>query len=147
MTFSFTFIFYPFTVELDIWSWSTIWHIMHLIYELYFNIYVEMCLFDVVVTLDVKKIEKKMFILYFLMQNDICRYFSIFSPLLPISFILDPRRYIRRHDICNYGFYCTDYLFKFICKFLSYMLMLKIQHLQLHRTVEILSVKIALPEC
>ena len=46
-------------VELDIWSWSTIWHIMHLIYELYFNIYVEMCLFDVVVALDVKKIEKK----------------------------------------------------------------------------------------
>ena len=102
MTFSFTFIFYPFTVELDIWSWSTIWHIMHLIYALYFNIYVKMCLFDVVVALDVKKIEKKCLFLYFLMQNDICRYFPIFSPLLPISFISDPRRYIRRHDICNF---------------------------------------------
>jgi len=76
---------------------------MHLIYELYFNIYVEMCLFDVVVALDVKKIEKKCLFLYFLMQNDICRYFPIFSPLLPISFIPEPRRYIRRHDICNFG--------------------------------------------
>ena len=38
---------------------------MHLIYDLYFNIYVEMCLFDVVVALDVKKIEKLLFLYFF----------------------------------------------------------------------------------
>ena len=81
--------------ELDIWSWSTIWHIMHLIYELYFNIYVEMCLFDVVAS-DVKEIEKNVYFCIFL-------FLTTFSSLLPISFIPDPRRYIRRHDICIYG--------------------------------------------
>ena len=34
-----------------------------------FNIYVEMCLFDVVVALDVKKIEKKCLFLYFLSKT------------------------------------------------------------------------------
>ena len=62
-----------------------------------------MCLFDVVVALDVKKIEKNDYFCIFFMLYDICRYFPIFSPLLPISYIPDPRRYIRRHDICNYA--------------------------------------------
>ena len=50
-----------------------------------------------------KKLKKNVYFCIFLMQNDICRYFPIFSPLLPISFIPDPRQYIRRHDICNFG--------------------------------------------
>ena len=66
-------------VELDIWSWSTIWHIMHLIYELlYFNIYVEMCLFDVVVALDVKKIEKKVYFCMFW-------YFTTFADIFAVA--------------------------------------------------------------
>ena len=49
---------------------------MHLIYQLYFHIYVAMCLFDVVVALDVKKIEKKSLFLYFF---EVLRHFLIYS--------------------------------------------------------------------
>ena len=59
-----------------------------------------MCLFDVFVTLDVKKIDKKWLFLYFFYA---LQHLLIFSPLLPISYILDPRQYICRHDICNYA--------------------------------------------
>ena len=55
---------------------------MHLIYELYFNIYVEMCLFDVVVALDVKKIEKKMFIFVFFNAK---RHLPIFSDIFAVA--------------------------------------------------------------
>ena len=51
---------------------------MHLIYELYFNIYVEMCLFDVVVALDVKK----MFIFVFFNAK---RHLLIFSDIFAIA--------------------------------------------------------------
>ena len=46
-----------------------------------------MCLFDVVVALDVKKIEKKCLFLYFF---NAIQHLPIFSLLLPISFIPDP---------------------------------------------------------
>ena len=68
---------------------------MHLIYELYFNIYVEMCLFDVV-ALDVKKIEKQCLFLYFLMQTTFADIFAVAADKFhsgPLA-IYSPTRYM-----------------------------------------------------
>ena len=62
-----------------------------------------MCLFDVVVALDVKKIEKNGYFVFFYAL----RHLPIFSDVFAI--VADkiqpgPRRNICRHDICNYDF-------------------------------------------
>jgi len=62
-----------------------------------------MCLFDVVDALDLKKNEKNGYFCIFLKSPAISRYFPLFSPLLPLRYIPDPRRYFRRNAICNFG--------------------------------------------
>ena len=59
-----------------------------------------MCLFDVLVALDVYKIEKNE---YFCILLSLPMFADIFADKSD-NFFLDPRRYIRRHDICNIGF-------------------------------------------
>jgi hypothetical protein len=77
---------------------------MHLIYWLYFHIYVAKCLFDVVVALQVKKIEKNECFCIFLSLATFSEIFRYFSPISPRSYIPDPRRHFPLHDIYSIGF-------------------------------------------
>jgi len=59
-----------------------------------------MCLFDVVIALDIKKIEENDYFYIFLVFH----YFPLFSSILPRRYIPDPHRYFHRYTICNYAF-------------------------------------------
>ena len=58
--------------------------LIHLIYRFSFHMYVTMCLFDVLVALDVQKIEKNEYFCIFFKLPIYCRCLPTFSPINPI---------------------------------------------------------------
>ena len=66
-----------FRTKFIFYVWCTTRRLIHLVYQFYFHIHVAKCLFDVLVALDVYKIEKKWIFLYFFKFVDVCQHFNL----------------------------------------------------------------------
>ena len=84
-----------------------------------------MCLFDVLIALDVQKIEKKRIFLYFFKFVDILPIFSDTFLRFSDTLFSGPCRYIRCDDICNIALSShllgiNNILFPYLILFIQY---------------------------
>ena len=89
-----------FRTKFIFYVWFTTRRLIHLVYQFSFHIHVAKCLFDVLVALDVYKIENNEYFVFSKFVDILPMFADIFANKSDNLF-LDPSQYIRRHDICN----------------------------------------------